>query len=92
MKALYREGMSINHHTCSRRVGDFSLILIISPDFPTMFSFNDASDVQDKVAKYSYIMHWKSHIGTFPDRNSQPRHLNEQKQLKLTTFRVGTCD
>ena len=26
----YREGASIDHHTCSRRIGDYRIILIIS--------------------------------------------------------------
>ena len=51
----YREGMSIDRHAGSGRVGDFRLILIISPGFLTMFSFTAVSDVQDKLWKYICI-------------------------------------
>ena len=51
----YREGMSIDHHASSRRVGVFRLIFIISSGFLTMFSFTDVSDVQDKLRKYICI-------------------------------------
>ena len=42
----YREGMSIDRHTCPRRVGDFRLILFISPGFLTMFIRSD-TDLQN---------------------------------------------
>ena len=52
----YREGTSIDRHVCSRRIGDFRLILIIiSTGFLTMFSFTDVNDVQDKLRKYIWI-------------------------------------
>ena len=51
----YREGTSIDHHACSRRVGDFRHILIISPGFLTMFSFTDVCDVQDMRDYHSVI-------------------------------------
>ena len=41
----YKEGTSIDHHACSRRIDDFRLIFIISPGYLTMFSFSNV-DVQ----------------------------------------------
>ena len=58
----YREGMNIDYHSCSRRFGDFGLVLLISPNFLTMFSFIDVSDVQDKLRKYICIGKYTLHV------------------------------
>ena len=51
----YREGKSIDHYACSRRIGDFRLLYIRSSGFLTMFSFTDVSDVQDKLRENLWV-------------------------------------